>query len=92
MKDNNYKVMSNQLQVIEHNILTITGGDVDKFYDWVHLPRKCEQIEKLIWQRKHLLDRMFVATPIEVKRMEQVNERLYILTSKMYARTEVLYQ
>lgn len=49
MKDNNYKVMSNQLQVIEHNILTITGGDVDKFYDWVHSPQKCEQIEKLIW-------------------------------------------
>ena len=44
----------------------------------------------MIWKRKHLLNKMFIATPEEVERMEQVNNRLFDLTQKMYARTEAL--
>ena len=49
--------------------------------------QKREQLESLICLRKELLDKMFVATPEEVVRIEQVNSRLYNLTQKMYART-----
>lgn len=54
--------------------------------------RKREQAKRLILQRRRLLDEMFVATPEEVARMEQVNARLFDLTKKLYARTEELYR
>ena len=60
--------------------------------EWTRSQRKREQVERLLWKRKHLLDRMFVATPEEVVRMEQVNNRMYDLTQKMYARTEAVYR
>ena len=85
-----YNNLRAQVQKIEEKILAITGDNVEYNMEWTRSQRKCEQVERLIWKRKHLLDKMFVATPEEVVRMEQVNNRLYDLTQKMYARTEAL--
>ena len=49
-------------------------------------------VKKLIFERKHLLEYMFVATPDEIERIQIVNECLLNLTQKMYARTETLYR
>ena len=92
MKTEKYTRLREQVQKIEEKILAITGRNVDFNMECTRLQRKYEQVEKLIWKRKHLLDKMFVATPEEVVRMEHVNNRLYDLTQKMYARTEVVYR
>ena len=85
-----YNNLRAQVQKVEGKILAMTGDNVEYNMEWTRSQRKCEQVERLIWKRKHLLDKMFVATPEEVVRMEQVNNRLYDLTQKMYARTEAL--
>ena len=92
MKTEKYTHLREQVQKVEEKILAITGRNVEFNMEWTRSQRKCEQVGKLIWKRKHLLDEMFVATPEEVVRMEQVNNRLYDLTQKMYARTEVVYR
>ena len=92
MKNEKYTRLKEQVQKIEEKILAITGKNVEFNMEWTRSQRKREQVERLIWKRKHLLDKMFVATPEEVVRMEQVNSRLYDLTQKMYARTEALYR
>ena len=92
MKNKEYTHLREQVQKIEEKILAITSKNVEFNMEWTRLQCKYEQVEKLIWKRKHLLDKMFVATPEEVVRMEQVNNRLYDLTQKMYARTEALYR
>ena len=85
-----YNNLRTQVQKVEEKILAITGDNVEYNMAWTRSQHKCEQVERLIWKRKHLLDKMFVATSDEVVRMEQVNNRLYDLTQKMYARTEAL--
>ena len=92
MKIEKYTHLREQVQKIEEKILAITGKNVEFNMEWTRSQRKCEQVKKLIWKRKHLLNKMFVATPDEVERMEQVNNRLFDLTQKMYARTEALYR
>ncbi|MBO7213646.1 MAG: hypothetical protein J6U99_03725, partial [Rikenellaceae bacterium] len=97
MKHKDYTRLRAQVQKIEEKILAITGKNVEfniewTRFEWTRSQRKCEQVKKLICKRKHLLNKMFVATPEEVVRMEQVNNRLYDLTQKMYARTEAVYR
>ena len=90
-KDKYYRLRE-QVQKIEEKILAITGRNVDFNIEWTRSQRKYEQVGKLIWKRKHLLDEMFVAMPEEVVRMEQLNNRLLDLTHKMLSRTEALYR
>ena len=92
MKNEKYTRLKEQVQKVEEKILAISGENVEYNMAWTRSQRKCEQVEHLIWKRKHLLDKMFIATHEEIKRMEQVNNRLYDLTQKMYARTEALYR
>ena len=87
-----YNNLRAQVQKIEEKILAITGENVEYNMAWTRSQRKCEQVKRLIWKRKHLLDKMFVATTEEVKRMEQLNNRLLDLTQKMLFRTEALYR
>ena len=89
MKTEKYTHLRAQVQKIEEKILAITGKNVEFNMEWTRSQHKCEQVEKMIWKRKYLLDKMFVATPEEVKRMEQLNNRLLDLTQKMLSRTEV---
>lgn len=92
MAKEKYSHLRTQVQEVEAKIIAVTGRNIEHNMAWTRSQRKCVQVKKLIWQRKQLLDRMFVATPDEVKRMEQVNNRLFDLTQKMYARTEALYR
>ena len=87
---NNYQKQREQIAEIEQKIRTITGNDMCS-NSWIISQRKREQIEKLLHKRKEILNAIFVATPEEVERMEQVNARLFDLTKKMYARINALY-
>lgn len=51
---------------IEEKILAITGDNVEYNMEWTRSQRKCEQVERLIWKRKYLLDKMLVATPFTI--------------------------
>lgn len=51
-----------------------------------------EKIEDLVGTRSLLLNRMFQATPQEIKRFESVNKLLNSLTKKMYRRMANLYR
>ena len=75
MKNKEYTHLREQVQKIEEKILDITGKNVEFNMEWTRSQRKCEQVERLIWKRKHLLDKMFVATPEEVVRMESTTRR-----------------
>ena len=68
MKNNEYTHLREQVQKIEEKILAITGRNVEFNMEWTRSQCKCEQVGKLIWKRKHLLDKMFVATTEEVVR------------------------
>ena len=92
MKNEKYTRLREQVRKIEEKILAITGKNVEFNIEWTRSQRKCEQVRRLIWKRKHLLDKMFVATSVEISRMEQVNTRLLDLTQMMYARAETLYR
>ncbi|MEE1213712.1 MAG: hypothetical protein U0L04_01905, partial [Bacteroidaceae bacterium] len=84
--------MRKRVQNIEERLKAIINEKSDGHSLWYRSERKCLQIEKLVWQRKELLDKMFTGTPDEVTRMEQVNTLLLELTDKLHARTEELYR
>ena len=77
---------------IEAQIRSIVGECVGKWFATQRSEFECEHLIELLFQRRELLDKMFVATTEEVERMEQVNTCLQDLTNKMFARTEELYR
>ncbi len=87
-----YEQMRKRVQNIEERLKSIINEKPDGHSLWYRSERKCLQIEKLVWKRKELLDKMFTGTPDEVTRMEQVNTLLLELTDKLHARTEELYR
>mgnify|MGYP003478361850 FL=1 len=93
VKKTKYDLMRERVQKIEKKLHDIIGYGTE-----LHKLRrdgsrkKREQIEGLLSQRKRLLNRMFLATPEEVARMEQLNNLLLDQTKKLYARTEELYR
>ena len=87
-----YEQMRKRVQNIEERLKAIINEKSDGHSLWYRSERKCLQIEKLVWKRKELLDKMFTGTPDEVTRMEQVNTLLLELTDKLHARTEELYR
>ena len=90
--DSDKAKLRKRLQRIEAAILRITGKDMDRL-SVRHVPeKKRERIGELIGVRQMLLNRMFVATPEEVERMEQVNTLLLQLTRQMYRRSAKLYR
>lgn len=54
--------------------------------------RHCEGLSELIHNRYVILNKMFRATPDEMKRLEYVNNCLYQKTKLMYSRTAELYR
>lgn len=48
-------------------------------------------VKTLLEERKHILDGMFLCTPAEIERLRVVNDRLFDLTKKLYAKTYDLY-
>lgn len=77
-----------KLQRIEAEIKRITN-DTKR---WEYKEKVIGKIENLVHGRWLLLRDMFLGTPSEVARFEQVNARLYDLTKKMYRRGADLYR
>ncbi len=85
--EKDYKYLREQLRLIEQQIISITRSA-----KWCNSQDNCELVKKLIFERKYLLDDMFVATPEEIECIKILNECLLNLTPKMYAQTETLYR
>lgn len=90
--DSDKAKLRKRLQRIEAAILRITGKDMDRLSVRLVPEKKRERIGELIGVRQVLLNRMFAATPEEVKRMEQVNTLLLQLTQRMHHRSAELYR
>lgn len=86
-----YARLRERVQKVEEKLRSIVGCPVAKWFTTHRSQREYEKLINLLNQRRMLLDKMFVATPEEVERMEQVNNRLFDLTNMMFARTEELY-
>ena len=87
MKNEKYTRLKEQVQKIEEKILAITGENIEYNMAWTRSQRKCEQVERLIWKRKHLLDKMFIATPEEhlarvTALLNQVAEAMAVATEE----------
>jgi hypothetical protein len=71
-----YDHLREQVKDIEQRLRSIVECSPNgKIMEWSQ--QKREQLESLICLRKELLDKMFVATPKEVVRMERVNDLTY---------------
>lgn len=81
------------LNNVEDEIKKIVGIDINNFirkhakYDDVY-----ETVKDLLHIRQCLLDKLFLGTPDELARFEEVNSLLDKLTKKMYCRTATLYR
>ena len=81
------------LKNVESEIKEIVGADIYSFtrkhtkYNGKH-----EKVKELLNVRQSLLNKIFLATPKEIKRLEQVNSLLDDSTKKMFHRTASLYR
>ena len=87
-----YEELRKRVQDTESQLHDIVGDSVGRWFARRHEECEYEQLVELLYNRSKLLDEMFVATPEEVTRMEQVNARLLDFTDMMFARTEALYR
>lgn len=92
VKKTKYDLMRERVQKIEKKLHDIIGYGTELHNLRYASRKKREQITGLLSQRKRLLNRMFVGTPEEIARMEQLNALLLDQTKKLYARTEELYR
>ncbi|MBR0323903.1 MAG: hypothetical protein IIX06_05375, partial [Bacteroidales bacterium] len=92
VKKTKYDLMRERVQKIEKKLHDIIGYGTELHNLRYASRKKREQITGLLSQRKRLLNRMFVGTPEEIARMEQLNNLLLDQTKKLYARTEELYR
>ena len=89
-----------QIQRIEKQIIQIVGkddSDCTLAYDTIFCldeltKRKQKKLMDLFTQRNYLLDQMFLATPTEVARLEEVNQRLRGLTKQLEDKISTLYR
>ena len=84
-------VLRSKLRRVEAQIVKITGENINDF-SWRKESRNVEKIEDLLSDRCYLLNQMFRATPAEIEHFERVNEMLYKLTQKLYAKTASIYR
>ena len=89
------KKQKQKLQRLENAIIKLAHYRGDSYWG----PGICdldkeskEQLGNLLVERYRLLNDMFRATPEEVEDFKKVNERLFDLTQKMYAKTQSLYR
>lgn len=61
-------------------------------YSWHMSPVQRDKIEFLLIDRSAYLDRMFLATPEEVKRFEDLNDKLIKMADDMRARSAMLWE
>lgn len=78
---------------VESEIKKLMGEQEKGSLDLRHIGAvQIEKIQDLIGTRSLILNRMFQATSLEIKRFESVNELLNSLTKKMYHRMANLYR
>ncbi len=92
MKIEDRDVLRGYLKEVEKEIKGIVGDDLMNFYYNNHNQEVYDKIDDLVGTRKLILDKMFVYSAEEIKRMEAVNELLYGLYKQMYRRTTNLYR
>ena len=81
------------LKNVEREIKEIVGTDIySSTRKHTKYNEKYEKIKELLNVRQSLLDEMFLATPEEINRLEQVNSLLDDSTKKMFHRTASLYR
>ena len=84
------KKQKQQLQRLENAIIKLVHyvGDSSWGPGVCDLDKEAKgQLGKLLGDRCRLLNEMFRATPEEVEDFRKVNDRLFDLTQKMYAKT-----
>ena len=73
-----------ELYEIEDQIKSITGADIESREKWLDDTLKKEDVRKLLNERQHLLNDMFVADETAMLRFRGINERLFILTRQLF--------
>ena len=97
-KDKQWKWRKKQIQRIEKQIIQIVGKDdsdctLGTALEIEDLSRsKREKLQNLFLKRNYLLDQMFLATPTEVARLEEINQRLRGLTKQLEDKISTLYR
>ena len=97
-KDKQWQWRKKQIQRIEKQIIQIVGKDdsdctLHTALEIEDLSRsKREKLQDLFLKRNYLLDQMFLATPTEVARLEDINQRLRELTKQLEDKISTLYR
>ena len=76
---------------IEDKIKSITGADIDGSDRWLHNHLRKEEVRKLLHERRHLLNDMFIADEKAMLRFREINERLFTLTHQLFERVNKLH-
>ena len=97
-KDKQWQWRKKQIQRIEKQIIQIVGKDdsdctLHTALEIEDLSRsKREKLQDLFLKRNYLLDQMFLATPTEVARLEDINQSLRELTKQLEDKISTLYR
>lgn len=92
-QENDIKKKRALLCEVEAEIKRLMGQQEKEYLDLRYIgAARIEKIRDLIGTRGLILNRMFQATPQEIKRFETVNQLLDRLTKKMYHRMANLYR
>jgi hypothetical protein len=97
-KDKQWEWRKKQVQHIEQRIIQIAGKDdsnctLGSALEIEDLSKyKREKLEALFMKRNNLLDLMFLATPIEVAQLEEINQYLRDLTKQLEDKISTLYR
>lgn len=75
-----------EIMDIESKIITITGDNLNHLNHWAEDRAWRETVEGMLKQRCNLLNSMFLPTPENMTRFNQVNNHLYTMAHKMYSR------
>ena len=97
-EDKQWEWRKKQVQRIEKQIIQIAGKDDSnctlasalEIEDFSR--NKRDKLQDLFLKRNSLLDQMFLATPTEVARLEEVNQRLRELTKQLEDKISTLYR
>lgn len=79
-----------KLQEIETEIKKYTGNDPDYIRFRNMTPEKWDDLEELFERRRWILNGLFKFTPVNIERIKKIDNRLRILTLKMYERVKAM--
>ena len=87
----NSEILRSRLLKTEEKIKAIVGK-LHNGYAWDKCPVQRNKIDILLSDRSAYLNRMFLATPEEVKRFEELNNKLLKMADDMRKRSEMLWE